>query len=281
MALHLCPVGAAAHNDCNLPGSINVCPEDDFEFYRDSQIKLCGRYTLADIHAEADDIPLEDHSQDYIISHVIEHIPDPIGAFLEWSQLLRDGGIVFMIFPKRDALASDKGRPISKISDFMRAHTERWTVDTIPADFEGAHVERRGHYWVFTLESMIELIAVASFAYGLSWEIVTSEKTDDKVGNGHLLVCRFKMPEPFKSYYGRPVVEDILKAAWEMESITTKDVDRLKDAVIGWKPDEKPLLASEDAIVEHGVIVGVPDEKPKRKRKPKPAIDPDNTEVER
>jgi ubiquinone/menaquinone biosynthesis C-methylase UbiE len=41
---------------------------------------------------------------------VVEHLPDPIAAFFEWNRVLKAGGTIFMIFPKRDALPADRGR---------------------------------------------------------------------------------------------------------------------------------------------------------------------------
>ena len=37
-------LGAAAHNPFGLQGSVNVAPEDDFEFYKAEQVKMCGAY---------------------------------------------------------------------------------------------------------------------------------------------------------------------------------------------------------------------------------------------
>src|SRR4029079_14144421 len=106
-------LGASANNRYALPGAINVSPWDDdpgspdhadFIRSRDYQVRVCGAYAEVDLKGEADAIPVPDGSQDYVLSsHVIEHVTDTIGAFLEWKRVLRPGGIVFMVFPKRDA----------------------------------------------------------------------------------------------------------------------------------------------------------------------------------
>jgi hypothetical protein len=54
------------------------------------------------------------------------------------------------------------------------------------------NVTLRGHYHVFTLGSMIELIHWCNLYVNLSWRIEALEETDSKVGNGHTVVCRYK-----------------------------------------------------------------------------------------
>ena len=61
-----------------------------------------------DIWAMGDRIPVPDRSEDFIVSsHVLEHLPNVIGAFLEWDRIVRDGGYVFMIVPLKGALPQD------------------------------------------------------------------------------------------------------------------------------------------------------------------------------
>ena len=55
-----------------------------------------------DIIASAEDLSavLEDASVDFVLcSHLLEHIPDPMGAMLEWQRVLRPGGRLFLILP--------------------------------------------------------------------------------------------------------------------------------------------------------------------------------------
>src|SRR5262249_45425936 len=59
-----------------------------------------GGYTLVhpNIIASADALPmLADGSQDFVIAnHLLEHLPDPIGALKEWYRVLRAGGTLFL-----------------------------------------------------------------------------------------------------------------------------------------------------------------------------------------
>ena len=154
---------------------------------------MCGAYAEVDIAGDAADIPLPSHTLDDVISsHMIEHHPDPIACFLEWQRLLKSDGIIFMIFPKRDAPPADNIRPITDIDAISCAHQNGLTVETAP---EPAGQGKGGHYYVYTLEAMKLLIDFAT-VFGLRWELLYERETDDKVGNGHLLVYR----QPLEPY---------------------------------------------------------------------------------
>jgi SAM-dependent methyltransferase len=172
-------LGAAAHNPFNLENCINIAPKYDERFYSKSQMDTCGRVATIDLYGDAEQFPLSDGSKDYIISsHVVEHIPDLIGSFMEWNRVLRKGGVIFIIFPKRDALITDVGRPLSTIEDFETGHK---SPDRIFSDL---------HLWVFSLQSMIALIDYCNYAYDLGWILIDQEETDTKVGNGHTVVYK-------------------------------------------------------------------------------------------
>lgn len=190
-------LGAAAHNMFHLAGAVNVCPwnevatefdQQDYVMNQTHQIDLCGIYAEVDLKGEADAIPVADHSQDYVISsHVIEHVPDTISAFLEWKRVLRPGGTIFMIFPKRDAATADVDRPITELREFIDDYRRKLTYVTHPCcPGHGC----RGHYHVFTLALMLELIAWCNAELDLQWDILVTEETDSKVGNGHTVVAR-------------------------------------------------------------------------------------------
>lgn len=188
--------GAAAHNPFNLPGSINVAPADDLEIFRQAEVEMCGKFAEIDIQAEAHDVPLPDKSQDYVISsHVVEHFPDPIRAFLEWNRLLKAGGIIFMILPKPNAAPGDAEREIVSIEAIEEAYQNQYTVDNFPDE----SLPRRSHYYVYSLERLLELIDHCNTHHNLNWEIVTTEATDSKVGNGFTVVARYipkAQPQP-------------------------------------------------------------------------------------
>lgn len=192
-------LGAAAHNPFNLPGSINLAPfshqegtidSNDFLFFQKEQGKICGHFALIDVVGEAHATGLPDCSQDYLISsHVVEHLPDLISAFLEWNRILKPNGIIFMIFPKRNADKTDQNRPITPLYHFVEDFY--WKRDIHTHTIACGH-GIRGHYHVFNLQSMLELISWCNYHLNLSWHIEHVEETDSKVGNGHTVVARFK-----------------------------------------------------------------------------------------
>lgn len=177
-------IGASAHNPFNLSGSTHVSPGDDLELYREEELDKCGAYAEIDIIAEADDLPLPDNSQDYVLtSHVFEHLPNPIKALNEWQRVLKDGGIVFMIVPQRDALESDRNRPLSTYPEWVISFRNNWTVDT----WNGiSDVARREHYYVYTVKTLDSMIR----KHFPKWKRIAREKIDRKAGNGFTLVYR-------------------------------------------------------------------------------------------
>jgi ubiquinone/menaquinone biosynthesis C-methylase UbiE len=56
---------------------------------------------------------------DYVIaSHVIEHIPDPVGWFADLTRVLRIGGIVSLVIPDK-RYCFDINRSLTEVSDFV------------------------------------------------------------------------------------------------------------------------------------------------------------------
>jgi len=190
-------IGAAAHNPFGLPGALNVSPADN-KIWKDYEVVMCGMYAEIDIEAEGDDISLPDSSQDYIISsHVLEHMTDPIKALIEWSRLVKPSGVIFIIVPQHSATPEDARRKVTRMDEFLTAHQEGYTVDTIPEAITKAARGRRGHYWVFSLGSLLELVHVTNQYANLNLEVVEKLEKDDKVGNGYCVVLRQgAKPEP-------------------------------------------------------------------------------------
>lgn len=61
-------------------------------------------------------------TQDFVVAnHVLEHSPDPIGALLNWSRVLRKDGILFFSVPIA-AKSFDKGRHITTVEHLVEDH---------------------------------------------------------------------------------------------------------------------------------------------------------------
>lgn len=215
-------LGPSSHNSFHLPGSKACAPKDNFDFYKiEGQAKFNGKYCEIDLWGEAAAIPVADNSQGYVISsHVIEHIPDLIRAFQEWDRILVDGGYIFIIAPQRDALEADKGRELSDLTGVLTAYEFEWTPNTVPEAIDKAAGGWRGHYWVFTMQSFIEIINGLNERGYINWELIHTEDPDQKVGNGFNVVYKtHKKITPIET----PTQELVADAEPEPEPIKEMD----------------------------------------------------------
>ncbi|MDR2209072.1 MAG: class I SAM-dependent methyltransferase, partial [Azoarcus sp.] len=166
-------LGASLHNPFCLPNCPNIAPSDgvdflhlrdqeDYLFYAREQEKNAGRVTRVDKIGDFRHIPADTESLDFVISsHVIEHEPNPIAGFLESARVLKENGIFFCIFPKRVAERTyDIFRPLTRQEELISAYTEDRTVDKFPPPSEsaGASGNWRSHYYVYSLQSMLQLV---------------------------------------------------------------------------------------------------------------------------
>jgi SAM-dependent methyltransferase len=140
-----------------------------------------------------DDIPVPDRSEDFILSsHVVEHLPNLIGAFLEWNRVIRDGGYVYMIVPLKGALPQDAARDFTTLEHFVECYHQAWTIDTHPLD--GVPGGRMGHYHTFHPDLITDVVDWMRDQGLCTWELVAREDIDSKVGNGFTLVFRVRHP---------------------------------------------------------------------------------------
>lgn len=184
-------LGAAAHNrfgvDC-----INVAPEKgwDVEYFKEQQWQMGNAPTPIDLYGCAACIPVEDNNTDFVLSsHVLEHVPNPIAAFLEWQRVIKPGGYVVMIVPQPDALPNDI-RSLTTLEELKAAYKRGDTYKDIPIQ-KGIEV---AHFWKFSIDTLKSMLVVLHKGVrgrpGLKWELVGEENPDSKVGNGFWLAYR-------------------------------------------------------------------------------------------
>lgn len=190
-------IGRGGHNPLAPDDCIAIAPCDgksymdprDLEDYRNcasEQERHNGKVAKVDFVSEADSLPfIESNSLDYVAtSHVLEHIPDIFTAWNEWWRVLKPGGINFMIVPKRLALEDDIARAVTALDDHVKAFSHAVKPQDLP------DMAWRGHYHVFTLQSLLDALNWYN-QQGLGcWLLVAQEETDTKVGNGHTLVLK-------------------------------------------------------------------------------------------
>jgi SAM-dependent methyltransferase len=96
-------------------------------WYVDRAREFAGSKCPADVLADAARLPFRDSSLDYVAtSHVLEHLPDPAGAIVEWYRAVKPGGIIYMIVPdRRLTFDCDRARtPLAHLlEDFDRGTT--------------------------------------------------------------------------------------------------------------------------------------------------------------
>lgn len=161
-------IGAASHNRFYLD-AINVDRNvsEDSPYDRE-QRRLAGSVAKVDVVAEGDDLPFDDDSYDFVFSsHVIEHIPDPVKALLEWVRVARR--YVVVIVPHRDR-TFDASRPLTTVDELLKRHRDGFTS------------AQDRHWSVWTCESFVELCDA------MRLRVIDRQDPDDKVGNGFTVV---------------------------------------------------------------------------------------------
>jgi SAM-dependent methyltransferase len=189
-------VGAAAHNAFYLPNCLNLGPSDgesylypqdlqDYGHYKKEQANYNVESAKVDALGDFLAIPFPDATFDYLInSHVIEHVPNMFAAYVESSRVVKDGGVFFCIFPKRNAEPTDRPRALTTLEQMIDAYEKRVDMNTVDL------ATWRCHYLVFSLQSMLRAVNLMN-SVGLGhWLIECVEETDSKVGNGHTVVLR-------------------------------------------------------------------------------------------
>ncbi len=197
--------------------------------YVDRATSFAGKSTTADVIADAAQLPFAAGALDYVASsHLLEHLPDPVRALVEWHRVVRAGGWIYLVVPDRrytfdrqrectpvehmlsDFEAGADGRDTTHFEDYAMKRElagSRLAAGTDPADWPGLRarvLERlreaaaRGgapdlHYHVFepsNLAALVERLRTHP-ATRLDWEIVrVEERYPPGRGDGSLVLLR-------------------------------------------------------------------------------------------
>ena len=180
-------IGPAAHNPFGL-NTRNVELPAAHEFYSGEQRRLSGlEPPRVDLWAAADNIPVPDQSEGFILtSHILEHLPNVVGALVEWDRIVIDGGYVFMIVPHNWAFAPDATRELTSFEHFIDDYVQKASLESHPID--GVPGGKMGHYHTFTPDSVVQVVEWMCRNKLCDWKLVAREDIDTKVGNGFTLV---------------------------------------------------------------------------------------------
>lgn len=198
-------IGPACHNPFGLKTrSVGLTADqdpEDYEFFRQVQLQMCGSFSPIDIPGDAAKIPVPDNSVDFVLhSHVWEHLPYALSALDEWVRVVRPDGFVFAIVPKRDAAPLDKERPLTSFAELLKHYHEKEVFEDGRAQRKGSS---RGHYTVFSPQLLRQIAAWFNRAhFWARLDELAYQETDDKVGNGHTIVWqvrKFSRPIGFGS----------------------------------------------------------------------------------
>lgn len=159
-------IGAAAYNDFFL-STINV-DRSSTPLTQEHQLRFTGRRIPVDFVAEAGALPFPDRSHDFVLaSHVLEHIPDPLGALKEWTRVARR--FIFIVLPD-PSNEYDRGQPLTTIEDLEHRHRA------------GLRTGEDRHWNIWDASSFCALCE------HLGLQVVEVQQPDDKRGNGFSVV---------------------------------------------------------------------------------------------
>lgn len=103
--------------------------------YVDRFSEYANQPTLAEYFGDAADLPFVDSSLNYVAtSHVIEHVANPLSAFLEWYRVLKNDGVIYMVVPSR-LFTFDRLRPLTAIEHIVDDYRNNVT------QCDGTHID--------------------------------------------------------------------------------------------------------------------------------------------
>jgi SAM-dependent methyltransferase len=69
-------------------------------FYVDRFTEFAGKRCMVDIISDAGKLPFAQNTLDYVASsHLVEHLPNPVQAIMEWIAVTRPGGLIYTVVP--------------------------------------------------------------------------------------------------------------------------------------------------------------------------------------
>ena len=169
--------------------------KDDYTRYASYQKETCGAVAPIDLPRHADQLDgISNSTYEFILhSHVWEHVPNPLRALDEWVRVIMDGGLLYIIVPKRDISMSDRSRPLTKITDLVALYDQNVTsCNMMSAWKDKEELLHRDHHTIFSKQLLLQIMMWFNKKnypqVGLS--LVSLMETDDVDGSGHQITWR-------------------------------------------------------------------------------------------
>lgn len=126
------------------PGKTPYCnPKNTIfidKFYNDNVKIIC----------EADNLPFQDSSIDYILSsHCLEHCPNTLKTLYEWKRIIREDGILVLILP-HGKRTFDNGRTLTNLRHHIEDYQNEVSYDNTShwLEFLNISLFQKSHYWI-------------------------------------------------------------------------------------------------------------------------------------
>jgi SAM-dependent methyltransferase len=97
----------------------------DYEKFERQQLNRCGKVAEIGILADASSLPIPDDGTDFVIHSTSGNTYLTVSVLEKWVRLVRDGGYIFVIAPKRDAPPSDRTRPLTSMEELLLRRNSR------------------------------------------------------------------------------------------------------------------------------------------------------------
>jgi SAM-dependent methyltransferase len=176
--LHGIEIGGSAFNDYDLD-CLNIDRTTALSCFRQYDIEHMGRCRPIDILAEADALPFADGSFDYVFSsHVLEHLPDPIGAIKEWCRVAKR--FVVMVVPELGRVQEEKHKRFTRMKTLLNRHDGRHPPDRKDP------VSGHGHLTFWKPHNFMQM------AEHMKLNVVELLSPDDQIGNGFLAIVELE-----------------------------------------------------------------------------------------
>lgn len=160
-------------------------------------------YVIGDGQTIAEAVALEAPFDYVIASHVIEHIPDPLGWMADLEHVLRPGGILSLVIPDK-RYCFDINRSLTEISDLVDANLRHLRQPTYRQVYD------------FYSKALIDMVDTAAVWAGTAdYSLVVPQDCDDPDAAGLDACRRMQQSDAFVDVHCQVFTPDSFLALFE------------------------------------------------------------------